>query len=471
MTPPPSPIFRPSRVLFPDRATNLIAADGARTDGLISDQPYGHAKFPVGGWRAREQQIEWEIEVPTGDTYAITVVFQHISPRPLEVHVVVADQDLHATSESITYDFQWKRLVVSSGKLLPKGVHRVVLRLEAAQPDEAFEAKVHAIELIRPQVAMALDQAAREMRSRADPAWFREARFGLFFHWTSEVYPRHGARKPYADAVRDFDVDAFAAQAAQTGAGFIVLTTAHAEMYFPAPLASLEAILPGRTTSRDLVAELIAALGRHGLRLFLYYHLGSVSDPSWLEASGFWATDTAPFFERWERVIGEIGQRYGAGLGGWWFDDGLVNYYYRSPDWERLARAAKSGNPARLITFNPWQFMQPSPFADYYAGEMNVDPSVGGCLAPEDNGIIHAGVYRELQASTADVAEGDWHHWVHNTPDQEIVAPRWTPAELAELLRRNRAFHNVPIFNLELYQDGRCSPKTLEMFIGAKALG
>jgi hypothetical protein len=468
MSQQPSPVFRPSRVLFPNRATNLIALDGALSGGLVSDQPFGHAKFPIGGWCSPEQTIEWEIEVPSTDTYAVAVVFQHVSPAPLEVHVEVAGLDLHATSEHIAYDFQWKRLTVSTGSSLPKGVHRVKLRLESAPPGEAFEAKVHAVEFIRPQVATALDQAACAMRAQADFQWFRQAGFGLFFHWTSEVYPRHGPRLSYAEAVRAFDVEAFAAQAALTGAGFIVLTTAHAEMYFPAPLASLEAILPGRTTARDLIAELIAALGRRGLRLFLYYHLGSIGDPAWLEASGFWATDTAPFFERWQRVIREIGHRYGAGLAGWWFDDGLINYYYRSPDWEPLAVAAKAGHPGRLITFNPWQFMQPSPFADYYAGEMNTDPAVGGCLAPEDNGIIHAGVYRGLQASSADVAEGDWHHWVHNKPDEEIVAPRWTASELAEMLRLHRSFHNVPIFNLELYQDGRCSPKTLAMFTGAR---
>jgi hypothetical protein len=58
-------------------------------------------------------------------------------------------------------------------------------------------------------------------------------------HWTSETSPRRGERKPYAQAVRDFDVEGFAGQVQATGAGFVVFTTSHGEHFFPAPLASL----------------------------------------------------------------------------------------------------------------------------------------------------------------------------------------------------------------------------------------
>lgn len=462
--------YQPSRAIFPDRATNLVAADGKLSPGLISDQPFGHAKFPVGGWTSGAQSIEWEIEVAETDTYAIRVVLQQISKAPLDVTVAVGAQTFRAKSDFVAYDFNWKRLVVAENAALPKGAHRVTLTLSAASGEDSFEAKVHAVEFVRPPVAAAWDKAAKELRSHPDFEWFRRARYGLFLHWTSEVYPRHGARKPYAEAVREFDVERFAGQVARTGAGFIVLTTSHAEMYFPAPIGALDAILPGRTTTRDLIAELIVALKKRGVRLMLYYHLGSASDVPWQDASGFWDTNATPFFERWQKVITEIGERYGRELAGWWFDDGVINYYYRSPDWLKLAKAAKAGHPGRLFTFNPWQFMQPSPFADYYAGEMNSDPSVFGCLSPADNGIIHAGVYAGQQASSADVAEGDWHHWVHSKPDEEIVAPRWTPEEFAEILRRNSEYHNVPIFNLEIYQDARCSERTVEMFAKARKI-
>jgi alpha-L-fucosidase len=74
--------------------------------------------------------------------------------------------------------------------------------------------------------------------------------------------------------VRDFDVAKFTEQVAQTGAQFVCITTSHALMYFPAPLKSLDRILPGRTAHRDLVADIADALGKRGIRLMLYYHLG-----------------------------------------------------------------------------------------------------------------------------------------------------------------------------------------------------
>ncbi|MFO1524106.1 MAG: hypothetical protein U1G05_19190 [Kiritimatiellia bacterium] len=40
-----------------------------------------------------------------------------------------------------------------------------------------------------------------------------------------------------------FDAEAFAERMARTGAGFVVFTTSHAEQMFPAPLASLDAVL------------------------------------------------------------------------------------------------------------------------------------------------------------------------------------------------------------------------------------
>jgi hypothetical protein len=87
--------------------------------------------------------------------------------------------------------------------------------------------------------------------------------------------------------------------------------------YFPAPIKALDAIIPGRTTTRDLPAELAAALNKRGLKLFLDYHLGASDDTEWLKASGFWETDTSKFFANWKAIISEVGERYGDKLAGW----------------------------------------------------------------------------------------------------------------------------------------------------------
>ena len=106
--------------------------------------------------------------------------------------------------------------------------------------------------------------------------------------------------------------------------------------------------------------------------------------PDWLKASGFWETDTTKFFNNWKSIIAEAGERYGDKLAGWWFDDGTTNYYYRSAPWESLAKAAKAGNPQRLVSFNAWEMNNPTRFHDYCTGEACYDPrGIDALLTPE----------------------------------------------------------------------------------------
>ena len=257
--------------------------------------------------------------------------------------------------------------------LLVEGANTLTL---SAAPLEggAFELEVFAVELVRSEVRERLHHQAVSMQS--DMTWLRQAGYGFMNHWTQAIYPERGPRKPYDQAVRDFDVVRYANQVRQGGAGFVVLTTTHGPHYFPAPLAALDAILPGRTAKRDLVADLIDALGQRGIRLFLYYHIGAQSDPEWLRVSGFFDTDTSKLFGNWQKMIREAGERYGRGLAGWWFDDGAVNYYYRTAPWPELSRAAKAGNPDRLIAYNSWFQPPVTEFQDYHCGEIIEDPSL-----------------------------------------------------------------------------------------------
>jgi hypothetical protein len=280
--------------------------------------------------------------------------------------------------------------------------------------------------------------------------------------------PRQGDAKSYDQAVADFNVEAFAEQIKQTGAGFVVLTTSHAYMYFPAPLASLDKILPGRTASRDLVADLADALGRRNIKLMLYYHLGASDDGEWLNASGFWKTDTSEFFGNWQRVIVEVGERYKTKLAGWWFDDGSTSYYYRSAPWEKLARAAKAGYPGRLVGFNAWELNNPTEFHDFFTGEGFQDPrGFNQLLVKGGNGRYPSGTHQGLQASACLTAEGNW---VHTQKDSPAGSPRWNAEQLSALLKEFVAYRNVPIFNMEIYQEGIVSDETIELFRDASGL-
>lgn len=297
---------------------------------------------------------------------------------------------------------------------------------------------------------------------RSNPIWFQNARYGMMVHWTKQSVPLQGDAKPYEQAVADFDVEKFADDMKSTGAGFVVFTTSHAMHYFPGPLKSLDDILPGRTATRDLLADLAKALGKRGMKLFLYYHLGAHDDPEFLKASGFWETDTTKFFGNWQKMISEAGERYGKQLAGWWFDDGSTNYYYRSAPWEALAKAAKAGFPQRFISFNAWEMNNPTQFHDFFTGEAVYDPrGIDNLLTPEHKGFYPSETHAGLPASACLISDSNWVHTAPNTPPS---APKWNTDQLIDLMKGFIAHKSVPIFNLQITQDGHLSPQSIAVF-------
>lgn len=457
------PEFTPDFRVHPDDVTVLMAVDATRTAGLAPFQAGGHGKFFVKDWKTAEQCATWTVEVPESDGYFVNVLLSNRGKQALRITVVSGDHQVSAPFAS--GGWRWNRQRLDGRLHLAAGRRQLTLRLGTLDGVGDFDVQVHAIELVRPATDARQRAAAQAMR--ADTTWFQQAGHGFMVHWTADSCPRHGVPKPYDQAVQDFDVEAFANQMQEGGAGFVLFTTAHGRQFFPAPLRALDAILPGRTSRRDLVADLAAALGRRGIRLMLYYHLGAISDPAWLEASAFWQTDTSRFFANWKSIISEAGARYGDRLAGWWFDDGSVNYYYRSAPWEDLARTAKVGHPQRLIAFNSWELPPPTAFMDFHCGEGDQDPTGNGDLAVGGDGHFHHGPYAGLQASVCLVTEGDWGHFSH---DSVIGPPRWTAEQMSDLLRRFSERRNVPIFNLEIYQDGTVSAQTIAMFKTARMM-
>jgi hypothetical protein len=455
--------FTPSPQINPDNYTNLMAVDAEAAPGLAPFQPGGHGKFFLQGWERADQSVKWDRDVALPGTYCVNVLLNADGSDAMAMELTTGKQK--ATVSVAASPRGWVRLAMEPPVVLAKGPVQFELKARLLAAGGKLALRVMSVELVRPAVRDRLHHAA--LRLRSDTAWMRRAGYGFMFTWTSQTYPRQGKPVPYDQAVQNFDVEKFADSVAEAGAGFVVMATSHAEQYFPAPLKSLDGILPGRTSSRDLVADLAAALEKRHIRLMLYFHLGAISDPHWLAASHFWDTDTSAFFDNWTSIISEVGQRYGKRLTGWWFDDGATNYYYRSPDWEKLTRAAKAGNADRVVGYNPWVLPSPTEFQDFYCGEGMTGPQDGGRLAESGAGRFLNGPNAGLQACSTLVTEGDW---LHGAQDSEIAPPRWTARELAVLLRRFADVGRVPMFNLEIYQDGSMSAETIRRFREAKAL-
>ena len=474
--------FVPDFKVRPDDYTVLTACVGKHPAG---SKPVclDHRQLQLRDWKPGSEN-SWEVEVLEPGDYAVNVLFNHSVKFPLKVEVTGGSSRVSSAStrETVLVNFldhdgqkrqapsapqSWRRLPLAGELRLPKGKMNLVLTITGAEGQKEGAIELLSIELVRTDVKERLRKSAAAFRAPADTQWFRNAKYGLMVHWTSTVYPRQGTRLPYQEAVRRFRLNDLVEQLVDTGAGFLTFTTSHEQMFIPAPIKSLDAVLPGRTCERDLIQEMADALNQRGLKLFLYYHLGCNSDAQWQQASGFWETDTTRFWSNWCAVIGEMGGRYDGKLAGWWFDDGTANYYYRSAPWETLAKAAIQGNPNRLVGFNPWILPLATEFQNCFLGEAQSDPTVKGTLKPGDNGIISSGMYKGLQASAALVMEADWGHWKKDT---EIAPPKQTPEQLAELVRRFIALGNVPMLNCEIYQDGTLSPKTVEVLKGMKDL-
>jgi hypothetical protein len=229
-------------------------------------------------------------------------------------------------------------------------------------------------------------------RAQERAAWMREARWGVMTHYLAEMLAgEEGAQEAmtvdrWNDLVDRFDVDGLAAQLASVGAGYQILTIGQNSGFMLAPNPTYDRFVPtrpSRCARRDLVADLSRALHARGIRLIVYLPSGAPArDHAAVEALGWrdGATPNREFQRRWEQVIRDWSNRWGTAIDGWWFDGCYwPNTMYRGdapPNFASFAAAARAGNPACALAFNPGvvdRTLSITPHEDYIAGEVN-DP-------------------------------------------------------------------------------------------------
>ena len=208
---------------------------------------------------------------------------------------------------------------------------------------------------------------------------------GVGMHWTTWTAPRTGNILSFPDAVEALDVDRLAGTLADAGAQHLLFTLTHALHWLPLPHPVVERLLHGRTCRRDLVADLIAALDRRGLKLILYYHNGlDAGDLPWQKAAGAEDADPARAHDNFCQIVSWMGERYGDKAAAWWFDAGWALNRWGDAPWERIITAAKAGFAQRAITFNPGLGSQNvlTPLLDYWSGETEGVTVLPGTTGP-----------------------------------------------------------------------------------------
>jgi hypothetical protein len=245
--------------------------------------------------------------------------------------------------------------------------------------------------MLRVMVALSLaswliGRAEGPVAARAD--WMRSARWGVMTHyladWRAQVDGGEMTVQRWNQLIDGFDVDALAAQLQSVGAGYYLISIGQNSGYYLAPNPTYDRLThatESKCSRRDLVADLAAALGKRGIRLMVYLPSGAPSRDQAAVAALDWRNGpsrNATFQQNWEAVIEDWSVHWGPRVSGWWFDGCYwPNHMYRAkgaPDFASFAAAARAGNPAAAVAFNPGVMYRPislTPEEDYTAGEVD----------------------------------------------------------------------------------------------------
>jgi hypothetical protein len=202
-----------------------------------------------------------------------------------------------------------------------------------------------------------------------------------------------------------------------------------------------------------LVGEIAEALQERGIKLMLYVNSPTLAN---LEKR-----DPLEYIRVQSAVVGEIGQRYGSKVAGFWFDSWYQAFTkYGHYTTEEVQKAARVGNPERIAAFNYWIFPVCSPWQDYWAGEVN-----GFGTRLPSGPILVRGAGKGYSCQAMLYLE---EKWVHNTPNSDIPPPRLSERELIDSIKGFMAMKSVITLNVQVYQDGTIGERTFDLLQVAK---
>ena len=438
---------------------NVVAGNLGSHEPDFTNAFMNHMNLWMAAKKPGACRIEWKLQAPADGLYAVDALAAGKGSR-LFLTCNGHKQDTVAELKS-TASFGWAR--VSLGAIrLKAGENTLRLDVEATK---GF--KFDALEIVQPAVKADLLKDALAMRQKPD--WFRNAGYGLMFQWTNRATPPKGPIKPWEEKVNDFDLEGFVKMVEESGAAYVLWSVTWGNQYISAPIQSLDAIIKGRTTKRDLLGEMADALHARGIKLIFYYHYGydcnhSV-DADWMKASGGYKADKTEFYKNWMAIVSELGDRYGDKLHGWWFDGGQRYYNCHfdntpgdqgilSAPFKKLTLAARNGNPERVVAYNSWIKPRLTEYQDYYGGE--------GAHASSglDQGTFPSGPQQGLLAHGCFIFESKWGHIQPNTV---IPKPKYSLKKLTSLVRKAQEEQSPLSINLEMYEDGSVSPDSVAL--------
>jgi hypothetical protein len=436
---------KPTAIPVKGDAPTFLYGDGAASrDNCVRKQAGDSFRWTGSG------QITWKVQVDRAGDYEVAL------GHAAEPGAVGQDLQVSSGNSTVKYTLAMTKGVFGNksyemtpikGPLhLEAGTQSIALSIPNAPKAMAVLA-FRSLELI-PVAAKAAIEAERQeaQRARASTDWLVKAGYGLMFHWTSQSIGKDGTHKPYARAVDDFDVNRFAEMVEATGAGYVILTIGHAESYCPGPIKAWEKYHPGKTTRRDLIAEMADALSAKGIKLMCYLNAASLTR--------YPKAGEEEFTRIMTEVVTEFGQHYKEKVAGYWFDCCYqAREKYPGFSFREFFKTCKAGNPNRIVALNSWIYPNVSEWQEYWAGETGspVGLPVNGTTQEHGPGAglrYHALLIMEP-------------YWVQQRV--EMSKPQFTAQRLGDYIGQCKANGGAVTINLGIYQDGTVDPNAVNV--------
>jgi hypothetical protein len=406
-------------------------------------------------WSSTEQFLSWDVDVSDGGNYSVAVLYLCVDGSAgSQFEISAGASKVAGTTHETGNAWRkpgWDRQDVPGLLSLPAGRARVTMRILNRTGSEPEILQLRALEIVLPHVGKEMAERARKQHPNTD--WMMEAKYGLMTHWTPFTQPRRGPKKPYCDAVRDFDVESYMQMIDETGAGYLVFPTGWGGFWFPGPINAISGRMPGRACERDLVMELADALIKRNRKLILYWGW-------WVPGTDYaqaWGQDLKEYARNFAAFLAEVGQRYGTKLAGFFFDGEHESRLYPNLyPYEMVTGAARTGNPNRVVSYNNWIFPRITDFQDYWIGESTHD-----LLPPPDASAFEPGGPQAGMQAHLNTFLDDF-DWCHTKPNSEMLPPWHTTEEVVNYAKLCVQERTVPTINISIYQDGTVNPSTLD---------
>ena len=343
-----------------DAPTSLYGGGAASKDDCVKKQSGDSFRWTGSG------QITWTVQVDRAGDYEVAL--NHAAePGAVGQHLQISSGDSRvgytlAITKGVLGDKSYEMTPIKDRLRLAAGTQSITLSIPDA-PNAMVVLAFRSLELIPVAANAAIEAERREAQhARASTEWLAKAGYGLMFHWTSQSVGKDGTHKPYAQAVDDFDVKRFAEMVEKTGAAYVFLTIGHAESYCPGPIKAWEKYHPGKTTRRDLIAEMADALNANGIKLMCYLNVASLA--------GYPRSGEEEFTRTMTEVVTEFGEHYKEKVAGYWFDCCYqAKEKYPGFSFREFFKTCKAGNPDRIVALNSWIYPNVSEWQEYWAGE------------------------------------------------------------------------------------------------------